>query len=186
VSGNKVTEDYAIKGGDELSHTVHRHEPAVAVCDAVSSLSTNIKEIPWIKVVHEDDNVIAVDKPSTMPIHPCGGYNFNSLFHILAEQSPALKDNLYTIHRLDRLTSGLTLIAKSPAVAATYSKCISDRTCEKVRQARAHIPKQTDVFLNERAPILSSPISYPRALSRSSAPRLGLLGKSQGQVSSKF
>ena len=141
VSGTKVTCDYKVKGGDELSHVVHRHEPAVSICegDGTSSTTTTTRtdDQEMVKVVHHDEQIIVVDKPSTLPVHPCGGYNFNSLFHILATQDPSLEGKLYTVHRLDRLTSGLTIVAKTTQVAQVLGKCISDReNCNKIYLAR--------------------------------------------------
>lgn len=133
VNGEKVDCEYKVKGNDELAHVVHRHEPAVAIASGPDCSP----ESPYIKVVYEDDNVIVVDKPSTLPIHPCGGYNLNSLFHILSEQNPSLKGSLYNVHRLDRLTSGLTIIAKSSKTATVLGKCIMNREkCHKIYVAR--------------------------------------------------
>ena len=64
VSGRKVNCDYRIKGGDELTHTVHRHEPAVGLADTSSD--------DPVRIVYEDETLVAVDKPATLPIHPCG------------------------------------------------------------------------------------------------------------------
>ena len=64
VSGTKVDCDYKIKGGDELTHTVHRHEPAVGLTD----MSSNDP----VRIVNENEILVAVDKPATLPIHPCG------------------------------------------------------------------------------------------------------------------
>jgi 23S rRNA-/tRNA-specific pseudouridylate synthase len=138
-----VSCDYIVKGGDELSHVVHRHEPPVAVCDAqnknidvCTSSSAEILECDSIKIIHEDEHIIVVDKPSTVPVHPCGSYNFNSLFHILSEQDPSL-GKLHNVHRLDRLTSGLTIIAKNTETAKILGKCINDRDeCHKIYLAR--------------------------------------------------
>jgi Pseudouridylate synthases, 23S RNA-specific len=133
VNGEKVDCEYIVKGNDELAHVVHRHEPAVEI----APVQEDSPESPYIKVIHEDDNLIVVDKPSTLPIHPCGGYNLNSLFHILSQQNPSLKGNLFNVHRLDRLTSGLTIIAKSSQTATVLGKCIMNREkCHKVYIAR--------------------------------------------------
>ena len=135
--------DYKVKGGDELTHTVHRHEPAVGLADNVKFgiLSDDEKEAapPPIHIVHEDDSLLIVDKPATLPIHPCGGYNYNSLFEILSHWKPQLygSGKLFTIHRLDRLTSGLVLVAKSSALARSLGKCIMERDgCEKIYLTR--------------------------------------------------
>ena len=131
VSGKRIACDYLIAQHDELSHTVHRHEPAVAICDALSGEKT------MIQVIHESEDIVVVNKPSTLPIHPCGGYNYNSLVHILVAQDPKLKDRLSPIHRLDRLTSGLSIIAKKKEVAKKLGKCILDRDhCQKVYLTR--------------------------------------------------
>lgn len=132
VSGRKVDCGYRIKGREELTHTVHRHEPAVG-------LSNTLSDDP-IRLVYEDDILLVVDKPA-LPIHPCGGYNFNSLLEILAHWKPDSfgTGKLFTVHRLDRLTSGLVLIAKSSAMARTLGNCIMQRDgCEKVYLARVN------------------------------------------------
>ena len=103
----------------------------------------------YVKIIHEDSNIIVIDKPSTIPVHPCGGYNFNSLCHILSDQHPTLKHhNLYNIHRLDRLTSGLTILTKNSHMAQVLGKCINDRDgCFKVYLARVKgcFPCQADL-----------------------------------------
>ena len=148
VSGKQVSCDYLIAQHDELSHTVHRHEPAVAICDGTLG-SPGDKRM--IEVVHEDEDIIVVDKPSTLPIHPCGGYNYNSLIHILAAQDPTLKDRLSPIHRLDRLTSGLSIIAKKKDVAKKMGKCILDREhCEKVYLTRVRGKFPCDASTDKR------------------------------------
>ena len=161
VSGKKVSCDYIIKGGDELSHVVHRHEPAVAICEAATDDNDNKNDVgndhghkKHIDIIHEDDDIIVVDKPPTVPVHPCGGYNFNSLFYILSDQNPTLEGKLHNVHRLDRLTSGLTIIAKSTNVAKVLGKCINDRDqCYKVYLARvkgkfpSHAPREKQLDL---------------------------------------
>ncbi|KAL7540192.1 hypothetical protein ACHAXR_012316 [Thalassiosira sp. AJA248-18] len=143
VSGKKVDCGYQVKGGDELTHTVHRHEPAVGLADLSDddgkTCAEQSKTVPPIQIVHEDDALLVVDKPATLPIHPCGGYNFNSLFEILSRWKPDLygSGDLFTVHRLDRLTSGLVLVAKSSATARSLGKCIMERDgCEKIYLAR--------------------------------------------------
>jgi 23S rRNA-/tRNA-specific pseudouridylate synthase len=136
VNGEKIDCEYKVKGNDELAHVVHRHEPVVAISPSRGG-ATATTDKPYIHIVHENENIIVVDKPSTLPVHPCGGYNLNSLFYILADQCPELKDNLLNVHRLDRLTSGLTIIAKNTETAKVLSKCITDReNCHKVYLAR--------------------------------------------------
>ncbi|CAB9501385.1 pseudouridine(32) synthase, mitochondrial [Seminavis robusta] len=146
VSDNKVDLSYKIQGKDVLTHIVHRHEPAVAVChegpsstcqDEKNSLqpATNSNGKALIKVVDETDDLIILDKPGTLPIHPCGGYHRNSLTSILEGQR---RTKYFNIHRLDRLTSGLVILAKSSEVAKQWSQCIRQRDCQKYYLARVH------------------------------------------------
>lgn len=60
----------------------------------------NILEDKPIDIVHEDDNILVVNKPPSMPIHPCGQYHHNTLVKILHNEK-GMK-NLRVIHRLDR------------------------------------------------------------------------------------
>jgi hypothetical protein len=108
-----------------LSHTVHRHEPAVAVSSPDPPL--------YGTVLHETETVIIINKPATIPVHPCGGYHVQSLMNILETH---YHQKLYTIHRLDRLTSGLVILAKTSTVAQQWSKRIMNRDCQKVYLAR--------------------------------------------------
>lgn len=123
VCGKSVTKDYAIGRGDLLQHLVHRHEPAVALFK---------NEAPFVDVVAETEYIVAVNKPPTLPLHPCGGYHENSLINILKMSY----DNLLTIHRLDRLTSGLVLFARDKETAKTWSESIQSGDCEKYYLAR--------------------------------------------------
>jgi 23S rRNA-/tRNA-specific pseudouridylate synthase len=131
--------DYRLQGKDVLHHTVHRHEPAVLVSSDTP---------PYIAVVEETADLLAIDKPSTIPIHPCGGYQRNSLMNLLQEGGGG-KGKLYTIHRLDRLTSGLVVLAKTSAAAQEWGQAIQRRDCQKFYLARVkgrfgcHIPTTT-------------------------------------------
>ena len=67
--------------------------------------------LPVIPIVFENQDLLVVDKPPSIPSHPCGAYNYNSIPKILElEQN---KSNLKSLHRLDKLTSGLLLFGKS-------------------------------------------------------------------------
>jgi len=123
LSDQTVSAGHIIRGGDVLTHTVHRHEPGVAV---------SLQDPPHLHVLQETEHLVVVDKPGTLPIHPCGGYHMQSLMTML---EPTF-GKLYTIHRLDRLTSGLVILGKTSAIAKELGKAIMDRNCEKVYLAR--------------------------------------------------
>lgn len=70
---------------------------------------------------------MVVSKPPSIPTHPCGAYRQNSLHSIVQAMRPELPQ-LHIVHRLDRLTSGIVLLAKTPAKAKALSLCIGMRT----------------------------------------------------------
>jgi len=103
-----------IKDGDMISTKDHRHEPPV--------------RIPLPEVIADTDEFYVVNKPSSLPIHPVAQYRHNSLIFLIARE---YKVNYHVIHRLDRLTSGLVIFAKTKEVAKRVSKEISDRVVRK-------------------------------------------------------
>uniref|UniRef100_A0A182QC43 Pseudouridylate synthase RPUSD2 n=1 Tax=Anopheles farauti TaxID=69004 RepID=A0A182QC43_9DIPT len=82
-----------------------------------------------ITIVHMDDDIVVVNKPASIPVHPCGRYRHNTVVFILAKEYN-LK-NLRTIHRLDRLTSGLLLFGRSPKKARQMEHQIRNRQVQK-------------------------------------------------------
>ncbi|KAI8041891.1 hypothetical protein M5D96_003186 [Drosophila gunungcola] len=115
VNFEKVPIDYRLKHNDLLANIVHRHEVPVT-CQP-------------IKIVHMDEDIVVVNKPASIPVHPCGRYRHNTVVFILAKEF-SLK-NLRTIHRLDRLTSGLLLFGRSPKKARQMEQQIRNRQVEK-------------------------------------------------------
>ncbi|XP_016964418.1 pseudouridylate synthase RPUSD2 isoform X1 [Drosophila biarmipes] len=115
VNFEKVPIDYRLKHNDLLANIVHRHEVPVT-CQP-------------IKIVHMDEDIVVVNKPASIPVHPCGRYRHNTVVFILAKEFN-LK-NLRTIHRLDRLTSGLLLFGRSPKKARQMEQQIRNRQVEK-------------------------------------------------------
>ena len=107
LSNKQVTPHRILENGqDVLSHTIHLHEPDVMM------------EHPEIIIIAETDELVVVDKPSTMVVHPTGSSRYNSLLSILELR---FERKLYTIHRLDRVTSGICLFAKCPEAAQKWS-----------------------------------------------------------------
>lgn len=64
----------------------------------------------------ETDDLIAVHKPASIPVHVSGQYRKNTVMALLQVQRPDL-GRLFPVHRLDKPVSGLLLIAKTAAAA---------------------------------------------------------------------
>ncbi|XP_034667167.1 RNA pseudouridylate synthase domain-containing protein 2 isoform X1 [Drosophila subobscura] len=115
VNYEKVPSDYRLKHNDLLSNVVHRHEVPVS--------------LQSIAIVHMDEDIVVVNKPASIPVHPCGRYRHNTVVFILAK-SHNLK-NLRTIHRLDRLTSGLLIFGRTSTKARELEQQIRNRQVQK-------------------------------------------------------
>lgn len=115
INGNTITNDYIFKENDCVTNKAHRHETAV-----IGSA---------IKIIHSDKEFVVIDKPPSIPVHPCGRYRHNSLLFILAKDYD-LKE-LYSVHRLDRLTSGLLLFTKTIRKSQEINEQIRERKVKK-------------------------------------------------------
>jgi 23S rRNA pseudouridine1911/1915/1917 synthase len=67
----------------------------------------------YFDVLYEDDAVLAVDKPSGLPVHPSATYHKNTLTHLLRQRFGPNAPQI--AHRLDRETSGLLLCGRTRA-----------------------------------------------------------------------
>ncbi len=78
-------------------------------------------------VLYEDDFLLAVNKPSPLPIHPAGKYYFNTLVSLLKRAGK----RVYPINRLDKETSGIVLFATSPFHTRALQLAMRDDSCVK-------------------------------------------------------
>jgi 23S rRNA pseudouridine1911/1915/1917 synthase len=78
-----------------------------------------------VPVLYEDEHILAVDKPALLPVHPSARYHKNTLIKVLQRNRPG--EWLSLGHRLDRETSGVILIAKSPACDRALKHAFEDR-----------------------------------------------------------
>lgn len=78
-----------------------------------------------VTVLYEDRDIIAVDKPGDLPAHPAGRYFKNTLWWLLRERLHV--DEPSIINRLDRETSGVTLVARNARAALVCRRQFSER-----------------------------------------------------------
>ncbi len=109
------------------------------------------QELP-LAVLYEDEHLLAVAKPAGQLVHPTGRHRDGTLVNALAWHlrrgeggEPAKKAGPGLVHRLDRDTSGVLLVAKSPAAHAGLARALRARRLEKdylaVAYGRAPHPK---------------------------------------------
>lgn len=82
-----------------------------------------------IKVIYEDEDLVAIDKPAPLPMHPCGRFNKNSAQHILQEVYQP--DRLRLVHRLDANTTGVVVYARTKALATALIEQFGQGRIEK-------------------------------------------------------
>ncbi|KAG1972527.1 RNA pseudouridylate synthase domain-containing protein 2 isoform X2 [Pimephales promelas] len=104
-----------LKNNDFLRNTVHRHEPPVSGQP--------------MEVLVDDGEVVVVDKPGSLPVHPCGRFRHNTVIFILGKEKGL--SGLHTVHRLDRLTSGVLLFARTLEVSQKLDEMVRERQLEK-------------------------------------------------------
>lgn len=107
-----------------------------------------------IRILHEDEALVVVDKPAPLPMHPGGRYNRNTLQFLLnAAYHP---QKLRAAHRLDANTTGLVLVARTQHFASLLQPQFARGEVEKVYLVRVLGHPAEDCFISE-APISAEP-----------------------------
>lgn len=108
------------------------------------TLSASLKQQPvWdaqaiaLDIVYEDDALLVINKPVGMVVHPAAGHMSNTLLNALLYHAPALQElpRAGILHRLDKDTSGLLVIAKTHAALMKLNKQLKARTMTRIYQA---------------------------------------------------
>jgi len=115
VNGNVVDTEYVLKNNDFITNRNHRHELPVLAAP--------------IKILHKDRETIVINKPPSIPIHPCGRYRHNSILQIMRKEYDL--SELKVVHRLDRLVSGILIFALNSSRANFLRNSIENRTVQK-------------------------------------------------------
>lgn len=128
VAGKKIKAGYKVKIGDELY--IEFPEPK----------KIDVKpEKMDLSIIHEDEDIIVIDKPAGLVVHPSatGGHSTGSLVNGLLYHcgsslkgiSGSLRPGI--VHRLDKDTSGVMVVAKSDDAQQSLMKQFSERKVEK-------------------------------------------------------
>ena len=133
VNGKTAGKSYKLAGGEDIAVTLPEPEPVEAVP----------QDIP-LDVVYEDADVIVVNKPSGMVVHPAPGHPDGTLVNALLYHCAgtlsgvggALRPGI--VHRIDRDTSGLLIVAKNDFAHQSLSAQLADRSLSRVYEAVVH------------------------------------------------
>lgn len=128
VNGNPVKQNYRVKPGDEIS-VLLAHPPRENVIIP--------QDIP-INIVYEDNDLVVVDKDAGMVVHPGFGNWDGTLVNALAfhfAKDPNYNsdlDRVGLVHRIDKDTSGLLVIAKNEYALSHLAKQFFDRKTRRL------------------------------------------------------
>jgi 23S rRNA pseudouridine1911/1915/1917 synthase len=126
VNGAVTRAGHRLEAGDRIAADIPPPAPVSVVPE----------EIP-LKVVYEDSDIIVVDKPAGMLVHPAAGRYTGTLVNAILARCPdlggidgSLRPGI--VHRLDKDTSGLMVVAKNDRAHNMLSRQIKDRRIKKV------------------------------------------------------
>lgn len=125
INGRPVKASQRIEGGERLSIVL----PPVQETELVA------EDIP-LDIRYEDDGIILINKPAGMVVHPAVGHQQGTLVNAVLAHCPDLpgvggEKRPGIVHRLDKQTSGLILVAKNDAALRYLQAQFKERTVEK-------------------------------------------------------
>ena len=125
VNGNTVKQNYRVKAGDEVK-VLFEHPPYEYLLTP--------EDIP-LDVVYEDDELLVVNKPAGMVVHPGHGNYSGTLINALVYHFENLPNNSSErpglVHRIDKDTSGLLVVAKTENAMTHLTQQFFHKTSER-------------------------------------------------------
>lgn len=151
VNGNKSKSSYTVKKGDSIEVQIPEPKKIEAIAE----------DLP-IDIIYEDDDLVVVNKPQDMVVHPAYGnttgtlvnsllYNVSNLSSINGLIRPGI------VHRLDKDTSGLLIVAKNDISHRILSQSLKDRNVKRRYKALVHGVIKDDIGTID-APIGRHPV----------------------------
>ena len=125
VAARDARANLAVRAGDRIVVDLPPAAPA----------SVDAEEVP-LEILHQDADVVVVNKPPGMVVHPAAGHASGTLVNALLHHIPDLSGiggevRPGLVHRLDRGTSGVMVVAKNDAAHQELSRQFHDREVEK-------------------------------------------------------
>ena len=123
VNGNAVFSNFIVKNGDTVTITIPENTSAIE------------PEKGDLNIVYEDDFMLAVDKPSGIPVHPTLNFKSGTLANFVMFYFKDTPFVFRPVNRLDKDTSGLVLIAKDKHTAFKLSEQLKNGKIRKIYRA---------------------------------------------------
>lgn len=126
VNGNNVKASYKVQNGDKIQIEI----------EAPKEVKIEAEDIP-VEVIYEDEDIIVVNKPKGLVVHPANGNPdgtlVNAIMAICKDSLSGIGGKLRPgiVHRLDKDTSGLLIVAKNDKAHIEMSEQIKNRKVKK-------------------------------------------------------
>lgn len=123
VDGALAPPRHRLAGGERLD--IARGDDAVELADAPQAIA--------LAIVHEDAQVFVIDKPAGLVVHPGAGNRDGTLLNALLHRDPALAAvaRAGIVHRLDKDTSGLMVVARTPRAQTDLVRQLASRSVRR-------------------------------------------------------
>jgi len=123
---------FRLRGGEQIVVSIPEEPSATALVPERMSLA----------ILYEDADVIVIDKPAGLVVHPGAGNRTGTLVHGILAHAPEVRTNDAVrpgiVHRLDKETSGVLIVAKHDAAREFLARQLRDRTARKAYTALVH------------------------------------------------
>ena len=131
VNGKAEKPSYRLEAGDQVAAQLA--ESIIAPPDANADVQP--ESMP-LHVLYEDDQIVAIDKPAAMVVHPAVGHSSGTLVNALLARYPQVasvggENRAGIVHRLDKDTSGVILVALTEAARLHLMAQFAARTIQK-------------------------------------------------------
>jgi 23S rRNA pseudouridine1911/1915/1917 synthase len=132
VGGQTLKPAYRLRGGEIVDVEIPPTPPETLEPEAIG-----------LAIVHEDEDVLVVDKPAGMVVHPGAGHARGTLVSAALAHAPAIAGvggarRPGVVHRLDKDTSGLLVIAKTARAYDSLIRQLAERTVSRRYLAIVH------------------------------------------------
>ena len=128
-----------IKDGEVTVNDIQTKPSKIIYEGDVVELKTNEQKEPDantnIQIIYQDDYLVAINKPADLPCHPSGAYFHKTLWYLVTTH---LNSKAHIVHRLDRETSGIVIMAKTPAIAKEIAYLFVHKKVQKTYIAAVH------------------------------------------------
>jgi 23S rRNA pseudouridine1911/1915/1917 synthase len=125
VNGRGAKSSLKLNIGDKVDITIPPEPPGHLAPEAIP-----------LKIIYEDADLMVIDKPAGLAVHPAPGHPSHTLVNAVLSYLPGLAQDTGSlrpgiVHRLDKDTSGLILVAKNRLAQANLSEQFKSRTVSK-------------------------------------------------------